>query len=142
MAVGSSPPASSAVSPVAPASGPDSPAESLAGPDASPDVRRPTGRIQRWVENTFRIAVRRLRRTGPVHRRMVRPGARPGRTKGQNGQPKNQITFARKLWMRWNQFCWKANNKENLTKSENNKNQQERIYYEFRGNKHLYVSNR
>jgi hypothetical protein len=32
-------------------------------------------------------------------------------------------------------FCWKANNKENHTKSENIKNQHGRIYYEIKGMK-------
>jgi hypothetical protein len=100
MAVGSSPPASSAVSPAAPASGPDGPAESPAGPDCSPGVRRPAGQIRRPAKRRFRIAVWLLRRTSPVCRRKVRPGARPGRTRGRTGQPKNQITFARKLRMR------------------------------------------
>jgi hypothetical protein len=79
---------------------PDGPAESPAGPDASPDVRRPTERIRRWAEKAARTPVRLDRRNGPVRRRTVRPGARPGRTRGRNGQPKNQLTFARKFRMR------------------------------------------
>jgi hypothetical protein len=49
-------------------------------------------------------------------------GARSRNSRCARNEPlprdnKTQITFARKLQIRRNQFCWKANNKENNTKS-------------------------
>jgi hypothetical protein len=80
LAVGGSPSSNPAVSSATPASGPDAPVVGPAGPDCSPGVRWLAGRIRRPAERRFKIAVRRLHRTGPVCRRMVRPGDRPDRT--------------------------------------------------------------
>jgi hypothetical protein len=49
-------------------------------------------------------------------------GARSRNSRCARNEPlprdnKTQITFARKLQIRQNQFCWKANNKENHTNS-------------------------
>jgi hypothetical protein len=78
MAVGSSPPDSSAVSLAAPASGMDSPTDSPAGLGCRPNVRRPTGWIRHRAKNAARTPVRLVRQNGPVRRRKVRPGAWPG----------------------------------------------------------------